>query len=64
MPELTISLTQKGDTATEGKIGKHSVIIDRPLDKGGNDLGPMGGQYLIASIAGCFSSTFFAAAKS
>ena len=64
MPELSITLSQQGDTAVNGKLGDHSVTIDRPVEKGGGNLGAMGGQYLVASIGGCFSSTFFAAAKS
>lgn len=64
MPELSIILSQEGETAVNGELGNHSITIDRPIEKGGNDLGAMGGQYLVASIGGCFSSTFFAAAIS
>lgn len=64
MPDLSIILNQQGDTAVSGELGDHSITIDRPVEKGGGNLGAMGGQYLVASLGGCFSSTFFAAARS
>ena len=41
----------------------HAVVIDRPLDKGGTDLGFLGGELLLASEGGCFLSNLVAAAK-
>jgi putative redox protein len=38
-------------------------MIDRPQDKGGADLGPMGGELFLASIGGCFMSNLLAAIK-
>jgi len=39
------------------------VIVDRPADKGGSDRGPLGGEYLLVSLGGCFLSTLLAAVK-
>jgi len=37
------------------------IIVDRPVSKGGNGGGLMGGQYLLLGIGGCFCSTLFEA---
>jgi putative redox protein len=39
------------------------VLIDRPHEKGGDDMGPMGGELFLASIGGCFMSNLLAATK-
>jgi putative redox protein len=39
------------------------VIIDRPVEKGGTDQGPLGGEYLLLALAGCFMSNLLAAAR-
>ena len=39
------------------------MFVDRPLDKGGNDRGLRGGEYLLISLGGCFLSTLLAAVK-
>jgi putative redox protein len=39
------------------------VVIDRPVDKGGSDLGFLGGELLLASEGGCFLSNLVAAAR-
>jgi hypothetical protein len=31
------------------------MFIDRPHEKGRVDLGPMGGEFFLASIGGCFN---------
>jgi putative redox protein len=41
----------------------HAVVIDRPVDKGGSDLGFLGGELLLASEGGCFLSNLVAAAR-
>ncbi|MEZ5364827.1 MAG: OsmC family protein [Bryobacterales bacterium] len=60
---IQIELTQSGPTTTEAAIRSHRTLIDRPEAKGGADLGPMGGELLLASLGGCFASNLFAAAK-
>ncbi|MCB1021184.1 MAG: OsmC family protein [Acidobacteria bacterium] len=60
---IRIELTQSGPTTTEAAIRSHRTLIDRPEAKGGADLGPMGGELLLASLGGCFASNLFAAAK-
>ncbi|MEV6926558.1 OsmC family protein [Dactylosporangium sp. NPDC051485] len=63
MDEMTVSLAQKGQTASVASIRDHSIVMDRPSSHGGSDAGPMGGETLLASVGGCFMSTFYAAAQ-
>lgn len=44
-------------------MGNHRVLIDRPVAKGGADMGPMGGQLFLASVGGCFMSNLLAASR-
>lgn len=60
---ISVQVSQVGPTTSEGKIRKHSVLIDRPEAKEGADRGPMGGELLLASLGGCFMSNLLAAIK-
>lgn len=44
-----------------GTTRSHIVTIDCPLEKGGTDLGPTGGEFLLLGLGGCFLSTLIAA---
>lgn len=63
METITVQLNQKRETSSLLTFEEHNIIIDRPVNKGGHGEGPMGGQVLLMSVAGCFSSTLYAAAK-
>jgi putative redox protein len=39
------------------------VLVDRPLDKGGADQGPVGGEYQLIALGGCFTSHLLAAIR-
>jgi putative redox protein len=41
----------------------HAVTVDRPTDKGGSDLGFLGGELFLAGQGGCFLSNLVAAAR-
>ena len=58
---MKIHIRQTGSSASEANIRGHHVSIDRPLDKGGSDAGPMGGELFLAAIGGCFMSNLLAA---
>jgi putative redox protein len=58
---MKIQLRQTGPTTTQAEIRNHHVLIDRPLEKGGADQGPMGGEFFLASVGGCFMSNLLAA---
>src|SRR5260370_27687185 len=61
--ELRIQLCQISPCAAEAVIGAHRVIVDRPSSKGGSDMGPLGGEFFLAAIAGCFMSNLLAAIR-
>lgn len=63
MAQMTIQLGQVSSTTTEAIARAHRVLIDRPPDKGGTDLGPMGGELFLAAVGGCFMSNLLAAIK-
>lgn len=63
MPQMTITLNRKGNTASEAHIRDHTVTMDRPTEKGGENQGPMGGETLLAALGGCFMSNLVAAAQ-
>lgn len=54
---------QIGPSTSQATARSHSVLIDRPADKGGHDRGPLGGELLLASLGGCFMSTLLAAIR-
>jgi putative redox protein len=62
--QLEIQLLQKSPSSSEATIRQHRVPVDRPVAKGGEDTGPMGGELFLASIGGCFMSTLLAAIRS
>ena len=63
MPEIKINVAQIGEITSEASIRDHKLLVDRPLAKGGEDKGPMGGELLLAGLAGCFMSNLLAAIK-
>ena len=63
MAQMTIQLEQVSSTTTEAMVRAHRVLIDRPVDKGGTDLGPMGGELFLAAIGGCLMSNLLAAIR-
>jgi putative redox protein len=59
--ELRVRLVEGTMSVATGR--SHSVVIDRPLDRGGTDFGFLGGELLLAGEGGCFLSTLAAAAQ-
>jgi putative redox protein len=52
-----------GPSTSSATARSHTVFVDRPVEKGGNDRGPLGGEYLLMSLGGCFLSTLLAAVR-
>ncbi|MEE2904815.1 MAG: OsmC family protein [Gemmatimonadota bacterium] len=64
MPEVKVQLCQVGPSTSEAILPRgHQVLVDRPEAKGGADKGPMGGEYFLTAVGGCFMSTLLAAIK-
>jgi putative redox protein len=62
-PPFLVQIDQVGTSELRGSVRSHRVTIDRPQPKGGTDLGPLGGEYLLVSLGGCFLSNLLAAAR-
>ena len=58
---IQVEVKQTGRSTAEGQARTHTVLIDRPLEKGGDDRGMMGGEYLLVALGGCFMSNLLAA---
>ncbi len=59
--DVRVQLVEGSTSLATGR--GHAVVIDRPVDKGGTDLGFLGGELLLASEGGCFLSNLVAAAR-
>ena len=56
MANIAVTLKQHDATASIATIRDHQIVMDRPEEKCGNNLGPMGGEAMLASLGGCFMS--------
>ena len=63
MPTIHATVIQLDHSASEGQVRDHSLTMDRPEAKGGQNKGPMGGEALLLGLGGCFMSNLLAAAK-
>lgn len=64
MPKtITVNVEQIGPSTGRAQARSHTVLVDRPVEKGGDDRGPLGGEYLLVSLGGCFLSTLLAAIR-
>jgi putative redox protein len=63
MTTMKIQVRQVSASTSEATLRTHHVLIDRPLEKGGTDRGPMGGDLFLASVGGCFMSNLLAAIR-
>ena len=64
MPEIKIKIAQTGASTSQAAVRSHTVVVDRPEEKGGSDEGPMGGELFLVGLGGCFMSNLLAAIKS
>jgi putative redox protein len=62
-PGLRVTVRQIGPSTGEGSVRGHAVKTDRPMEKGGSDQGPMGGELMLIGLGGCFLSNLLAAAR-
>ena len=61
MPTIHATVKQMDHSASEGQARDHSLVMDRPEAKGGQNKGPMGGEALLMGLGGCFMSNLIAA---
>src|SRR2546430_6305355 len=50
-------------TTSRAMVRTHTLLVDRGVAKGGNDLGPAGGEYQLIALGGCFTSHLLAAIR-
>ena len=62
MPTVNVNIEQLDHTASQATVRNHSMIMDRPEAKGGQNKGPMGGEAILMGLGGCFMSNLLAAA--
>jgi len=54
----TAEVLNKSESYTSGvQVNRHSLIVDEPLEKGGEDVGPAPGDYLCIALASCKAIT-------
>jgi putative redox protein len=64
MPKtLEALLEQVGPSTSKATVRSHVVFVDRPLDRDGADQGPVGGEYQLVALGGCFTSHLLAAIR-
>ena len=60
---LHVQFESVGPSTTRATARLHTVLVDRPSTKGGEDRGPLGGEYLLVALGGCFMSNLLAAIR-
>lgn len=50
-------------TTSRATVRTHTFLVDRGVAKGGLDLGPAGGEYMLVSLGGCFTTHLMAAVR-
>jgi putative redox protein len=61
--QLRVQIEQIGPATATATARSHRVVVDRPVAKGGEDRGPLGGEYLLVALGGCFTSNLLAAIR-
>jgi putative redox protein len=61
--QISVEIDQVGPSTGSATARSHTVLVDRPVEKGGSDRGALGGEYLLISLGGCFLSTLLAAVR-
>ena len=60
MPTVTATaqvINNSDQYSSNIQVHQHELLVDEPLEKGGEDLGPAPGDYLCAALASCTAIT-------
>lgn len=60
---LEVKIAQIGPSTSRATARSHTVLVDRPQARGGEDRGPVGGEYMLIGLGGCFTSHLLAAIR-
>src|ERR1700686_774329 len=55
-PTFTATIEHVNQTTSKATVRSHTLLVDRSVAKGGFDLGPAGGEDLLASLGGGFTN--------
>ena len=61
--QVQVRIEQTGPATSTTQVRGHRISVDRPLEKGGEDRGPMGGELILVGLGGCFTSNLLAAIR-
>lgn len=60
---VQVRIDQTAAATSTAQVRGHRISVDRPLEKGGEDRGPMGGELILVGLGGCFTSNLLAAIR-
>lgn len=60
---FTATIEHVSQTTSRATVRTHTLLVDRGVAKGGLDLGPAGGEYMLVALGGCFTSHLLAAIR-
>lgn len=52
---VIVRIDQTGPATSTARVRDHRISVDRPLERGGDDQGPMGGELILVGLGGCFA---------
>ena len=61
--QVQVRIDQTGPAASTARVRGHQITVDRPLERGGDNQGPMGGELILVGLGGCFTSNLLAAIR-
>ncbi len=61
--QVKVRIDQTGPATSTAKVRGHRISVDRPLERGGDNQGPMGGELILVGLGGCFASNLLAAIR-
>ena len=60
---VQVRIDQAGPATSAAQVRGHRISVDRPLERGGENQGPMGGELILVGLGGCFTSNLLAAIR-
>ena len=60
---VQVRIDQTGPATSRAQVRDHRISVDRPLERGGDNQGPMGGELILVGLGGCFTSNLLAAIR-
>jgi len=61
--QVQVRIDQTGPATSTARVRGHRISVDRPLERGGDNQGPMGGELILVGLGGCFTSNLLAAIR-